>query len=247
MGIEGWGVSAASPPPPPPWGFGKCVNICIWTHIARFLYLRQYYVVYELCRRLRPWVDEGWVRPISTPPPSVRIWLNCCFVYRSTKKRVGASSPPPPPVGFWFLYMHSNPISRFLAMPKNTRQYSTYIGLRLLVDKYGVSPPPPPDRVSIRVHAFEPHFKIHGFVNGYTSVTPPILVYDCWSTNTGCMYMHLNTISRFLAMPMHTYKLYLLYWSKIVGLQIRGSWGEALPRRVPIRVHAFEPHFKIPG
>ena len=74
-------------------------------------------------------------------------------------------------------------------------------------------PPPPPRRMLIRVHAFEPHFKIPGYVNGYTSVMPHILVYDCWSTNTGCV-----------------------------------GWAPPpLPRRVLIRVHVFEPHFKIPA
>ena len=181
---------------------------------------------------------------------------------------MGASSPPPPPppVGFWFLYMHSNPISRFLAMPKNTRQYSTYIGLRLLVDKYGVSGgSPPPDRVLIRVHAFEPHFKIHGFVNGYTSVTPPILVYDCWSTNTGCMggapppppprrvLIHVHAFETHIKIPGYMPILYVSVTPPILVYDCRSTnYGV---RGVPpsfvglwfMHVHAFKHHFKILG
>ena len=132
--------------------------------------------------------------------------------------------------------MHSNPISRFLAMPMHkyfTPPMLVYDCRSTNTGCVGLAPPPPPRRVSIRVHACEPHFKISGYANAYTSVTPPILVYNCRSTNSRqirgawgepppppgfrFVYIYSNPISRFLGMPMHIRQLHQLYWSMIVG------------------------------
>ena len=119
--------------------------------------------------------------------------------------------PPPPPVGFRSMHMHLNPIWRFLAKPMHRYQLYTYIGLRLWINtgRWG-EPPPPPRRVSIRVHAFEPHSTIG--LPGYMPMYTYQFHHLYWSTivgrltNIGCVGQGpppppIDSIDRFLYMP----------------------------------------------
>ena len=69
-------------PPPPPLR-RDVVRAWIYMHMNPVLqesYLRQYYVVLSYVTDYdRESMNEGWVRQLTPPPPpSVRIWLNCC-------------------------------------------------------------------------------------------------------------------------------------------------------------------------
>ena len=131
----------------------------------------------------------------------------------------GVREPRPLPGFDWFLYnCLRTSIVRFLDMSTHRcmiYSYTTYIGLRLAVDKYGMhgaSPPPPPLRTTCIRTTFQ----------------------DSWQCQ--CIRMSYTTC---------------IYWSTIVGQQIRSVWSNQAPPppgfdlctciRISMSVILFEP------
>ena len=125
-------------------------------------------------------------------------------------------------------------------------------------------PPPPPRRVSIRVHAFEPHLKIFGYMplhtrhlhHLYWSMIVGRQIWGAWGeppppprapTGFRFVYMYAFEPHFKMAMPMHMYTPPILVYD--CQSTYTGYVGKPPPPplRVLIPVHAFEPHFKIPG
>ena len=147
-----WGVGRASPPPPiwvsilvhafdpPLQGLAGCIrdtpHIFVYEHKSTNkggvgqtppppppVGVRSILVKHAL---IEPPLQDSWICQCT------RVWTMPCISVRHT--------PPPPPVWFRFVYsMHLNPIWSFLAICHCIHViYTTYIGLRLSVNKYGV-------------------------------------------------------------------------------------------------------------
>ena len=99
--VDKWGLRGGSPTPTPPGHWGSIDSCtCFWTSITRFLDMPMHACIRYAMYNYQPTIVgrriRGWVHHAPPPPPTL--------------------------VGFRFVHMHSNPISRFLAMPKHTCQ-----------------------------------------------------------------------------------------------------------------------------
>ena len=92
------------------------------------------------------------------------------YVGRRIRGKCGMPPPPPPSRLDLFTCMHYA-FEPHLKIPGHANEYMSVIAWSTIVGRQirgirGASPPPPPPprRISIRVHAFEPHFKIPGYI-----------------------------------------------------------------------------------
>ena len=235
-------------------------------------------VSYSTYISLRPWYDKWGVAGASPPPR-----LGFIFLYRAFDSPIARFldapmhakyeiHPPPPPGPMHWGSIDSctclrTSISRFLAMPMHTRQlphlyWSTIVGRFKKTGCMGWAPPPPlgfdrylynclrtsiarldmPMRTCMSL-SYVYELQLHHL---YWSTIVGRQIRDAWGEpppppppiGFRFVYMHSNSISRFLAMSMHTYQLHHVYWSTIVGQQIRGVWSDQAPPPRFVHMHS---------